>query len=166
MDLTWIPGFDMYITYNLNYDWYYGTDGNTPSNQMDLMSVVLHEIGHGLNFSGSMNYYYSKLLQQSVGSWGYGTGYPNIYDLFMRDGSGTQLIDTSTYSNPSVVLADALISDNIWFHGDHAMAANGNQPVKIYAPEDLEIGIKLFSSGLYYIQRYVKRTDGLCHEPW
>ena len=120
--------FDMHITYNRYYSWYYGTDGNTPYNQMDLMSVVLHEIGHGLNFSGSMK------INVGIGSWGYGTGYPNIYDVFVRDGSGTQLIDTSAYSNSSVALASELKSNDIWFHGSQAMEANGNQPVKIYAP--------------------------------
>ena len=48
--------FDMHITYNQNFTWYYGTDGNTPATQMDLMTVVLHEICHGLNFSGSAQY--------------------------------------------------------------------------------------------------------------
>ncbi len=74
----------MYITYNSNFSWYYGTDGNPPSAQVDLMSVVLHEIAHGLNFSGSMAY------SGGMGNWGYGDSpaYPNIYDTFMRDGSG------------------------------------------------------------------------------
>ena len=31
-------------------DWYFGTDGNTPSRRRDFVSVVLHEIGHGLGF--------------------------------------------------------------------------------------------------------------------
>ena len=120
--------FDMHITYNTNFSWYYGTDGNTPSNQMDLMTVVLHEICHGLNFSGSMTY------NSGSGSWGYGTGYPNIYDVFMRDGTGNDLINTSIYPNPSTALGTVLTSNNIWFHGTNAMAANGSQRVKMYAP--------------------------------
>lgn len=123
------PGlFDMHITYNQNFTWYYGTDGNTPLGQYDLMTVVLHEIAHGLNFSGSMQY------SGGIGSWGYGTGYPNIYDVFMRDGAGTQLVNTGTYPNGSAALGSALVSDNIWFHGSEAMAANGSQRVKMYAP--------------------------------
>ncbi|MCA9210136.1 MAG: hypothetical protein KDA55_17380, partial [Planctomycetales bacterium] len=35
-------------------NWYFGTDGNPPVNQYDLMSVVLHELGHGLGFTGTM----------------------------------------------------------------------------------------------------------------
>ena len=46
----------MHITYNLNFSWYYGTDGNPPPAQHDLMTVVLHEIGHGLNFAGTAEY--------------------------------------------------------------------------------------------------------------
>ena len=123
------PGvFDMHITYNQNFTWYYGTDGNTPIGQYDLMTVVLHEIAHGLNFSGSMRY------SGGIGSWGYGTAYPNIYDVFMRDGAGTQLINTGTYPNGSAALGSALVSNNIWFHGSEAMAANGSQRVKMYAP--------------------------------
>jgi hypothetical protein len=121
-------GFDMHITYNLNFSWYYGMDGNTPWNQYDLMSVVLHEIAHGLNFSGSMMY------SGGQAGWGYSTGYPNIYDTFMRDGSGNQLINTGVYGNPSAALGSALTSNNIWFHGTNAMAANGGQRVKMYAP--------------------------------
>ncbi len=122
--------FDMHITYNSNFSWYFGTDGNPPSTQYDLMSVVLHEIAHGLNVSGSMAY------SGGMGRWGYGSSpaYPNIYDTFMRDGSGNQLIDTGIYGNPSTTLGSALTSDNIWFHGSNAMAANGGQRVKMYAP--------------------------------
>lgn len=123
------PGdFDMHITYNRNFSWFYGTDGNTPLTQYDLMSVVLHEIAHGLHFSGMMEY------SSGAGRWGYGSGYPSIYDVFMRDGAGIQLINTSKYPNGSTALGSALVSNNIWFHGSQAMAANGNQRVKMYAP--------------------------------
>jgi hypothetical protein len=123
------PGeFDMHINYNKNFDWYLGTDGITPSNQVDFMTVVLHEIAHGLNFSGSMRY------ASGEGSWGYGTDYPNIYDTFMQDGSGNDLIDTDIYPNPSESLGNAITSDDIWFNGPSAVSANNNQRVKMYAP--------------------------------
>ena len=130
--------FDMHITYNSEFSWYYGTDGVTPSGQYDLMSVVLHEIAHGLNFSGSMSY------SGGTGSWGFGTGYPVIYDTFMRDGTANSgsnlLIDTGAYANPSVALGSALTFNNIWFHGTITTAANGGQKVKMYAPSPWSSG--------------------------
>jgi hypothetical protein len=32
------------------YNWYYGIDDNKPSNTFELLSVVVHELGHGLGF--------------------------------------------------------------------------------------------------------------------
>jgi hypothetical protein len=123
------PGqYDMNITYNYNFGWYYGTDGNTPGYLYDFMSIVMHEVAHGLNFAGSMR------VSGASGSWGYATGFPNIYDTFMRSGSGTSLLNTVTYPNPSTALGSVLQSGSVWFHGSNAMAANGGSRVKIYAP--------------------------------
>ncbi len=120
--------YDMYITYNSNFSWYYGIDGNPPSSQHDLFSVVLHEIAHGLNFSGSMQ------VASGVGSWGYGFGtpLPNIYDTLMRDAAGNVLI--SAYTSGTSALGAALTSGGVYFHGDNAMAASGGTRVKMYAP--------------------------------
>jgi hypothetical protein len=35
--------------------WYYGLDGNTPAGKINFLDVVMHEIGHGLGFSGFLN---------------------------------------------------------------------------------------------------------------
>jgi hypothetical protein len=116
--------FDMYITYNSIFSWYYGTDGITPAGQYDLVTVATHEIGHGLNFMGTADYF---------GGWGdYGLDtYPSIYDTFMKSGAGQALI---TYSHPSTELGTLLTSNDLWFHGANAMAANGGTRVKIFAP--------------------------------
>ena len=161
--------FDMHITYNRYYSWYYGTDGSTPSGQYDLMSVVLHEIAHGLNFSGSMTY------SGGSGSWGYSTGYPNIFDTFIRDGTtapGNLLIDTSVYANPSTALGTALTSQSIWFHGTNAMAANGNQRVKMYAPSTWSSGSSYahldydtFSGGENKLMVYAISSGVSIHDP-
>lgn len=119
--------YDMHITYNKNFAWYFGTDGNPPSGEYDFMSVVLHEIGHGLNFSGTMDY------DNGNGSWGE-LDDPNIYDTFMEDDAGVLLLNKSVYPNPSTALGSALTSGSVWFNGAHAVAANGGARVRIYAP--------------------------------
>jgi len=116
---------DMYITYNSGFTWYYGTDGNPPAGLYDLVTVAAHEIAHGLNFYGSAGY------SDGTGNYGYGTGFPNIYDVFMKSGDGTPLI---SYPNPSTALGTLLTSGDLWFDGVNADAANGGAPVKIYAP--------------------------------
>jgi hypothetical protein len=123
-----INNYDMHITYNSNFSWYYGIDGNPPSSQHDLFSVVLHEIAHGLNFSGSMQ------VASGIGSWGYGLSspLPNIYDTLMRDNAGNVLI--SAYASGTSALAAVLTAGGIYFHGNNAMVANGGTRVKMYAP--------------------------------
>ena len=40
---------------SLMQDWYYGFDGKPRGNDIDLISVVLHELGHGLGFSSAVD---------------------------------------------------------------------------------------------------------------
>jgi hypothetical protein len=121
-----------HITANFNSNftnWYLGTDGATPPDRYDLMSVVLHELGHGVGFIGSMD------VDAGVGSWGLDTPpFPIIYDHFSENAQGQQLLDTTLFQNPSTKLAGQLQSNQLFFDGPHARAANGNSPVQIYAP--------------------------------
>lgn len=121
---------EMVLAYSRGFDWYYGTDGSTPSNRVDFVSVVLHEICHGLGFSGSMD------VTLGVGSWGLGVGtpFPVAYDRFTEDGAGTNLIDTTAYHNPSPALRGALTGGEVYFDGPNANAANGGSQPELYAP--------------------------------
>jgi hypothetical protein len=125
---------DFYITYNNGFSWYFGTDGVTPAGQYDFVSVVMHEMGHGLNFAGSMGYGTTRCGASNYGCWGYGTGYPNIYDRFTENGSGQALLNTGLFLNPSAALGSQLTSNNLYFNGTSANAANSGSRVKIYAP--------------------------------
>ncbi len=107
-------------------DWYFGTDGTPPFNEFDLVSVVLHEIGHGLGFAGSM------VVSGGTGSWGFGTAYPFIYDRFTENGSGQSL--WQDFPNNSVALANQLTSGDIFFNGPNANPANGGSPAELYSP--------------------------------
>lgn len=116
-------------------NWYFGTDGNTPADQYDLMSVVLHELGHGLGFTGSMT-----VSGQTTGNWGGGTPWPMIYDRFGVNGSGQQLVDTSLFPNPSTLLGRQLSSANLFFSGPTAKTANGGSFPRLYAPNPFDPG--------------------------
>ncbi len=56
------------------FTWYYGLDGNEGA-AIELLPVVLHELGHGLGFSTVTN--------RSTGV--YLAGFPSIYDRFLFD---------------------------------------------------------------------------------
>ena len=129
--------YNMYITYNGAYDWYYGVDGQTPNDKMDLLTVVLHEIAHGLNFSGNIAYGSSRCSSENYGCY---NTYPGVYDRFVIDGLGDPLLDIA---NDSSAMGDAITSGDLYFNGTHAKTANGGDPVKIYTPS-------LWSSGSSY----------------
>ncbi len=113
--------------------WYFGTDGNTPFDKWDFVSVVLHELGHGLGFAGSMT------VSNGLGSWGANTGWPFIYDVFTENGSQQGLI--TAFPNNSSQLAQQLTSGNIFFDGPNANAANDDDmPPKLYAPSTWQQG--------------------------
>lgn len=121
--------FDIGASFNSNgaVSWYYGTDGAPGPGQIDLMSVVLHEIGHGLGFTGTFQ------VSSGVGGWGLGQqGFPTSYDRNVVNGSDQSLV--SSFTNPSSALGSQLTSTNLFFQGSHAIAANGGTKPKLYAP--------------------------------
>ncbi|HEY9624625.1 MAG TPA: bluetail domain-containing putative surface protein [Crinalium sp.] len=120
-------------------NWYFGTDGNTPAKQHDLVTVVLHELLHGLGNTALMQY------SNGQGGWGLSltgspTGSPSIYDRFTENGSGQPLIDTNLFPNPSFALGTQLTSNNLFFDGPNAVAANNGIRPQLYAPSQWQQG--------------------------
>jgi formylglycine-generating enzyme required for sulfatase activity len=114
-------------------DWYLGLDGKPPANKYDFLTVVLHELGHGLGFAGSAR------VALTLGVWG-DDGTPFVYDPFVKNGDGHQIVDTTRYPNPSIQLKAQLLSDNLYFDGTHARTAAGGRAPKLFAPADWRQG--------------------------
>lgn len=112
-------------------NWYFGTDGNVPRNSLDFVSVVLHELGHGLGFTGGLR------IANGTGTWL--NSYANTYDRYVIDGANRSLIDTTIYPKSSTSLAQALIGDDIYFNGPQTRLVAG-QAVKLYAPSTWQSG--------------------------
>ncbi len=130
---------DYDIRMNINCDfnnWYFGTDANTPSNRIDFVTVVLHEIGHGIGFIGSMR----ADPEVDVAEWGFESNtnstYPIIYDRFAEDGEGVSVLNEVVYPNQSRPLYEAVTGqfNGIVFSGLDASMVNASLPVPLYAP--------------------------------
>jgi hypothetical protein len=104
---------DIIAVFNSDFYWYYGTDGNPEDYQVDFISIVLHELGHGLGFIG--------------GGWVdpyTGEGYvrydtfPLIYDHFVVNGEGNPIL---SFDDPSFDLAYQLTSENLFMAGKNTV---------------------------------------------
>lgn len=117
---------DIVASFNANFGWYLGLDGNA-GQRFDLVTIVLHELAHGLGFVGSMNY------ANGIGWWGAG-GLPFIYDRLAINGGGQYLTDTATFPNNSAQLGAQLTSSSVYFNGSLTRSRNGNAAPVLYAP--------------------------------
>lgn len=126
---------DIEASFNSSFpSWDFGTDGNPELNRIDFASVVLHEIGHGLGFLGSMN------VTSGNASWGWRDPeidlvFPSIFDQFSENSAGTSLLSIG-----SAQLYQELTGDNIYFDGPSARAANNGTRVKLHAPANWQGG--------------------------
>jgi len=115
---------DISANFNQNYNWYYGTDAKPPAGQADLVSVVLHEIGHGLGVIGGFS---------TSGSLGqYSGGAPFIYDNFIETTQGQRLV-SSTYPDNSNALYRQLTGGALYLNGP-ILQRNTGQRARLYAP--------------------------------
>ncbi len=111
-------------------DWYFGTDGNPSAGQIDFVSVVLHELGHGLGFSGGSG------VSGNQGTLG-GNGSIEIYDHFVENGGGTAI---TSFPNPSAALLAQFQGGDLFFDGSRSNAANGGNRPELYAPNPYDQG--------------------------
>lgn len=145
---------DMNIFIDNTANWYFGLDGNTPPNKYDLVSVMMHEIAHGLGFmalsdinngEGSFGYVEQSDIAPLVLSFPFPEqqGKYAVYSTFIENLSGQELDDTTIFLNPSVALATQFTSNQLYFNGTNAVLANNNQRVRLYAPSSFAFGSSL-----------------------
>lgn len=139
-------------------DWYFGTDANTPSGRFDLVTVLIHEIGHGIGFVGTVS---ANNNSQSA-DWGLTpqgsqTALPIIYDHFAIEGNFDQIIDTDIYGNPSTELYQALTGqqDGLYYDSGEAELTIDGQRVPLYAPNPYQQG-----SSFSHLDQFFFRTEG------
>jgi len=124
---------DIELTVNSTVSWYLGTDGKTSAFSYDLVTVVLHELIHGLGFFDSMS------VDESTGSYG-ASSVPLIYDTFIENVQGSKLTDTLLFHNPSAQLKAELTGGKLYFNGPLLKKYTTGERAKLYVPSTFDPG--------------------------
>lgn len=103
---------DIIANISRNNNWYYGTDGKPLNDQYDLVTAVLHELGHGLGVIGFFD------VKNGLGT--YSAGLPSVYDHFIAKNAGDMLpfravSSLSALPDNSAALGAYLTSGNLYF---------------------------------------------------
>ncbi len=129
---------DINCTFNNTANWYFGTDGNTPSNKYDLVSNVLHEITHGLGFSGFLN------IDNGQGLFNNSFNLPSVFDHYVFNGTEQQLCNCSVFSSPSSELSNELTSNDLYLQYNKVENNQVGNVAAIYAPNAWRTGSSIY----------------------
>ena len=108
--------------------WYYGLDGKCPSNKYDLVSVILHEMAHGLGFMSGTYYDPATKVGRFL--------QPTAFDAYVQLPDGRRLVDLPS---PSLEIGAALTSTLLWSGANALKANNGVKPL-LFTPSVYEQG--------------------------
>jgi uncharacterized protein DUF4214 len=122
-----------------NAHWYLGLDGNHGPAGIDLVSVLLHEFGHGLGFL--------TFTDEETGAFfGTTTQLPSVFDRFLRDNSSGKFWSDMTNTER---VASAINTGNLVWAGPLTTAsvpgllvngADSSNRVRMYAPNPVDPG--------------------------
>ena len=126
---------DIELVINSSANWYFGTDGKTPSQRYDLVTVALHEICHGLGFFDSMD----TDDNRTIGFYGIGS-IPVIYDTFVENLTEKRIIDTLLFDNFSASLLKEFTGGQLYFNGPLVSKYTLGIRPRLYAPSTWDPG--------------------------
>lgn len=125
---------DISATFSSTANFYFGLDGNTPGDQVDFVSVVLHELGHGLGILGFGRVNDSDNPTEGVLR---NNGFVNIWDNFIENGVPEAI---TSFTDPSAALLSEITGDNLFSNGSITTAQNNGVKPSTYAPATFRQG--------------------------
>ena len=126
---------DIIVRFNSNEEvgWYFGTDTNTPSGKYDFVSVVLHEIGHGLGITSTSTMIEAGFfsIEGALRSGPSHARFPEAYDAYVVNGAGTEITD---FQDPSTALREQFTGNSLYWNGSKGKRANNGTRPMLFAP--------------------------------
>ena len=141
---------DIVVNVSSTTDWHYDFENPQDINgRFDFVTVVMHEIFHGLGFSSLSS------IDGTLGSNRFGNS-AHVYDRLIETGSGLNVVDD--FENASVPLGSALKSNDLFFSSDFFNINFPNDLPQIYAPASFSRG-----SSISHIDqdKYERTENGL-----
>jgi len=125
--------------------WYFGLDGNTPAGSINFLNVVLHEMAHGLGFSG-----FNSLTTGAPYTGDDGVARPDIYSTFVySDTQQKKWYDLTAAQRVTAALDDG----NLVFTGatvrNEAPIALGQPDVFVVSAPAAAVGEYTFSQASF-----------------
>ena len=118
---------DIEASFSSSMDWHYDVGTPAPGDTYDLVSIVLHEIGHGLGIT------HGYTIENGLGGIPtYFTGRPVVYETNIDTGLGQNLVDD--FTPPSAAIRSAMTSGNLFFASRIVRTENLGANAKLYAP--------------------------------
>ncbi len=129
---------DIICSFNSNISWYFDTDGNTPSKKYDFVTAVLHEITHGLGFSGFLK------AEDENGFLNNSSNLPSIYDYYVYNYNNLRIADNNNFESPSIALFYQLTSEQLKFNKETVTEKSATPAPNLYAPDNWVPGSSLY----------------------
>ncbi|MEM7656036.1 MAG: PKD domain-containing protein [Bacteroidota bacterium] len=136
---------DMIIRINDAINWHTDPFSSPGPTQYDLITVVLNQIAHGLGVNTIFAYDDGTAPDEcpfgptNSGCYPFGGSF-TIFDTYIQNFAGTNL---SLQVNSSPAMGAQMISDNLFWNGIHATAANGGTRPKLHSVNPFVTGESL-----------------------
>lgn len=124
---------DIVATFNsANADWHFGINSRPGAGKYDLITIVLHEIGHGLGITHAYE------VSGTTGGITEGFNLPVAYETFAENEAGKNLV--TGFTPPSTELRLLLTSGKLYFDAPLVRAGNDDKRASLYAPSTYSPG--------------------------
>jgi hypothetical protein len=131
-------GTDISASFSSNFsNWYFGLDGCPGPGQYDFVTVVMHEIAHGLGFFSVAEVFFYPFGTNAgfYGCYGFESNsiyYPIVFERFLESGSGEKISDFDPNYCWSE-LYSIFTGDDLFINSPRLNSCLG-APAKMYAP--------------------------------